>query len=89
MGVIRRHRYFPGMSFKCPSCERPLFNRRRKTCEFCGKPIPEAYLLTVSQTAKLDRLKAEEAKQHKEFMDQPNSTPGSLNLGGWTDDFSF
>jgi hypothetical protein len=69
------------MSFKCPTCDRPIYNRRRKWCEFCNGPIPESYLLSQTQMAAIDRLKADEAKQHKEFMSRPNSLPGAAALG--------
>ena len=71
------------MSFKCPKCDRPLYNRRRKWCEFCGSPVPEAQLLSQSQMAALDKLKAAEAKQHKEFMEQPDGLPGGSTFSGF------
>ncbi len=30
---------------ECPSCSRPIFNRRLPDCEFCGAPLPEELLM--------------------------------------------
>ena len=69
------------MGFQCVQCRRPLYNRRRKTCEFCGAAVPERLRLSPRQVAAIERLKAEEAKQHKEFMDR--ELPGDgMDLGG-------
>jgi ribosomal protein L37E len=43
------------MSFKCPACARPLYNRRRKDCEFCGAPIPRSLQFSESQKQRFDR----------------------------------
>ena len=64
------------MTFKCPSCNRPLYNRRRATCEFCGKPIPASHLLSARQRGAIDQLKKDEAKRHREFMERDISTGG-------------
>ena len=45
------------MGFECPSCRRPLYNRRRATCEFCGAEVPEGLLLTPEQRGSLGRLR--------------------------------
>ena len=37
------------MSFKCPACERPLLNRRRPKCAFCGAEIPAELLMNAEQ----------------------------------------
>ena len=47
------------MAFKCPSCERPLYNRRRSDCEFCLHPLPAALQLSAAQQAVVDREKHE------------------------------
>jgi ribosomal protein L37E len=56
------------MSFQCPACARPLYNRRRKDCEFCGALIPRSLQFSESQKQRFDRLKADEAKQHRDFI---------------------
>jgi len=47
------------MSYRCPSCQRELYNRRLKACGFCGAPIPEELRFTPEEIAKLDRETAE------------------------------
>lgn len=64
------------MAFKCPGCNRPIYNRRRKACEFCGDAIPDSLLFTSRQSALIERLKTDESKQHREFMER-DLHPGS------------
>ncbi len=66
------------MPFRCPKCGRPLYNRRRKTCEFCGTEIPAALRLTDRQIAFVDGLKRTEAEHHRQFMQHP---PGGSAAG--------
>jgi hypothetical protein len=61
------------MSFQCPTCARPLYNRRRKECEFCGAPIPASLQLTEAQKDRLDRIKADEARRRR---DESSQSPG-------------
>jgi ribosomal protein L37E len=69
------------MSFKCPACARPLYNRRRKDCEFCGAPIPRSLQFSESQKQRFDRLKADEAKQHRDFIQSlPTSNSAGIDL---------
>ncbi len=56
------------MPFTCPSCTRMIYNRRLKTCEFCGKAIPPHLLLTDEQIAELGKLDREESKRHRARM---------------------
>lgn len=62
------------MAFECPSCNRPLYNRRRDTCEFCGVAVPEELLLSPAQQAILDKLKEYYLRR------RPSSSAG---VGGW------
>ena len=43
-------------AFNCPSCQRPLHNRRRANCEFCGKPIPDALRFSAQKRRFLERI---------------------------------
>jgi ribosomal protein L37E len=64
------------MSYNCPSCQRVLYNRRLKTCGFCGAPIPEEWRFTPEESAALDRRLAEleELKRQRERV--------AANVGG-------
>lgn len=53
------------MEFKCPSCSRTVFNRRRRLCEFCGAAIPEELLRTDEEQAAIDAAYREEAKRRR------------------------
>lgn len=67
------------MAFKCPKCSRELYNRRKPTCSFCGSPIPDSIRMSANQIAKIERLKQDEARQHREFMERqfPTSAGGA------------
>jgi len=53
------------MSYHCPSCQRVLYDRRRKTCGFCGAELPPELLFTPEQVENL-RKEAEAAELRKE-----------------------
>lgn len=46
------------MTHHCPTCNGVLYDRRRKTCGFCGAEIPAELLFTP---AELEHLRVEEA----------------------------
>ena len=56
------------MAFNCPACRRPLYNRRRATCEFCSAPIPASLLLTAGQQARVEAMKQSDRSRHREAM---------------------
>ncbi len=62
------------MAFECPSCNRPLYNRRRDTCEFRGEAVPEELLLSPEERVVLDKLKECHLRR------RPSSGSGG---GGW------
>ncbi|MDH3590413.1 MAG: hypothetical protein OER88_00945 [Planctomycetota bacterium] len=53
------------MDFKCPSCSRTVFNRRRKDCEFCGAAIPKELLRTDEEQAAIDAEYRDDSKRRR------------------------
>ena len=53
------------MSYRCPNCQRVLYNRRLAHCGYCGAQIPENLRFTTEEIAALDREIAELAEQRK------------------------
>ena len=53
------------MSYRCPTCQRVLYNRRLAHCGYCGAQIPENLRFTTEEIAALDREIAELAEQRK------------------------
>lgn len=51
----------------CPACQRLIYTRRRKDCEWCGKALPEELLLTKEEIAAID---AELARIERERLDR-------------------
>lgn len=68
------------MSFKCPACGKPLYNRRKATCGACGKAVPEHLLLSEDQRQRLAGMRKREEKEHREFMER--EFPGGDPSGG-------
>lgn len=51
------------MDERCPACDRPLYDRTRATCGYCGAQVPEALRFTpgegLAHRTELNRLVAE------------------------------
>ena len=73
------------MAFRCPSCNKPLYNRRRATCESCAVVIPEHLLLNAAQRQRLAEVRKQEEKEHRDFMERGMST----GMGGFDVPTSF
>lgn len=70
------------MAFKCPGCGRPLYNRKRATCEFCSAPLPASLLLNAGQQARIEAMKQLEQRLHREVMSR--DLPGGRGDGGFS-----
>ncbi len=55
---------------RCVACGRPLHDRRRKECEFCGTAIPQSLGLSARQRAIVEGVRAEEAREQGPFTDR-------------------
>ncbi|MBA6262140.1 hypothetical protein [Colwellia sp. Bg11-12] len=51
------------MKFVCPSCERPIYNRRVNKCEFCGEALPKELLFSENEVDNLDNQLSESLKK--------------------------
>jgi hypothetical protein len=47
------------MSLQCQKCSGVVYDRRRKTCGFCGADLPAEMLFTPAEIAALNRKEAE------------------------------
>ena len=54
------------MSYHCPSCHGVLYDRRRKTCGFCGAELPPELLFTSAELERLRREEAEAEERHRQ-----------------------
>lgn len=77
------------MAFRCQKCSKPLYNRRRTTCECCGAPVPESLRLSGEQRARLEEIREREKKGHREFMERNSSAGGGDAGSGGFDAGSF
>ena len=55
------------MEYRCPKCNRLLYDRRRKNCGFCATDIPGELLFTEKELEKLNKERAELAEEQKQF----------------------
>jgi hypothetical protein len=53
------------MSYRCPTCEKVIFNRRLERCEFCAGIIPPEMRFSAEEIAKLDESVARSAETAK------------------------
>src|SRR5688572_10218292 len=51
----------------CPSCTKPIYNRRKNRCEFCGTQLPAILLLGEAQKRELVRISQAEKVRHAEW----------------------
>ncbi|HEX8911222.1 MAG TPA: hypothetical protein VF796_02600 [Humisphaera sp.] len=74
------------MPFKCPACQRPLYNRRRPDCEFCGAVLPAGLLLSPIQVAMIDKekrdMEAAARQRQEEDRRQADARDSHWNGGG-------
>ena len=75
------------MKYQCPKCHRDIYNRRNKSCGFCGMELPKEMLFTAEELLVIDQeeqeikaqlllkraaREAEADKRQRERFDQPN-----------------
>ena len=53
------------MSYRCPKCSGVIYNRRLKTCGFCGAELPPELLFSAAEIEALDKKEAEIAAEHQ------------------------
>jgi hypothetical protein len=61
------------MNAKCHACGRELPNRSRRSCPYCDAILGE---LRRDRGEFLEKLKREETKRHRDFMEREISTSG-------------
>jgi hypothetical protein len=67
------------MNFKCHACGRTLPNRSRRSCQYCGATLDQSQQITGARQEFLQKLKADEVKRHREFMERDISTGGGAS----------
>lgn len=54
--------------YRCPHCQRLIFNRRLPTCEFCGQEIPAELLYSPEEVARANELIKGELERQMQQM---------------------
>jgi transcription elongation factor Elf1 len=44
----------PG-KYECPACQREIYSRKRRTCEFCGAELPEEMRLSTEEIEVMEK----------------------------------
>ena len=70
------------LKFECPSCNRPIANRRSNICMYCESELPKELLFTTEQSKKLEETKQKDKERHEDFMKKPFDMPGGNGGGG-------
>lgn len=74
------------MALACPKCGKTLTNRRRPKCGHCGSPLGDSIRIPADKRELLRQSRADEEKQHKEFMER--NAPGiDPHISGLPDAF--
>ena len=79
------------MNPECPSCHRPIANRRRPVCLYCGGAIPEEMLFTPEEAAAVDKEMADlelqrqrrKGKEEEERREAARRAGGDVDLSGF------
>lgn len=53
------------MSYLCPKCSRAIYNRRLKTCGFCGAELPPELLFSAAELEMLDKREKDTAVERQ------------------------
>ena len=61
------------MEYRCPKCNRLIYDRRRNKCGFCATDIPGKLLFTEKELEKLNKERAELAEEQKQFRIRQNA----------------
>lgn len=70
------------MEYKCPTCQRVLYNRRLEHCGFCGAAIPEELRFTAEEIAAMDREMAELEQKRAQRRQAASEEEEQQNSGG-------
>jgi len=54
-------------AFGCPACGRPLYDRRRPDCGYCGASVPEALRLTGAQAEAFEDERDQKGRDTERF----------------------
>ncbi len=69
-------------AFTCPACGRPLYDRRRPNCGYCGKPTPPGMRLTQTRIDEIGKELAGGRKRVVQFKRTVDSL-GPVHRSGW------
>jgi ssDNA-binding Zn-finger/Zn-ribbon topoisomerase 1 len=53
------------IEYRCPKCNRLLYDRKHKKCGWCGADLPEELLFTKEEIDKMEKESAELEEQRR------------------------
>jgi hypothetical protein len=63
-----RHIAAPKPHLRCPECNSIIYTRRHKLCSICGESLPDAFLLSALEAARIRALLSAEKHRHRVWM---------------------
>lgn len=55
-------------NFKCPGCRSIVYSRKSRFCGVCGQTLPENFLFSDQETARLKNTLQRERSRHREWL---------------------
>ena len=71
--------------YVCPHCDRVIYNRLLKACEFCGATLPAQLVYSDAEKAALQRKWADEARKRREEQSAQDLADGRRNHDSGSD----
>ena len=71
------------MEYKCPVCQRSLYDRRLEKCAFCGTQIPDRLPFTAQETAAIEDKKATTKREYFEHVVANGESAQQLRNARW------
>lgn len=67
------------LHLRCPDCRSIIYSRRSKLCGICGRELPEEFLFSPAEAARLEKMLASERSRHRKWMSR-SFNPGTPAL---------
>jgi hypothetical protein len=62
-------------TLRCPHCESIVYSRRSKVCGVCSRELPEKFLFSPREAARVENILRSERSRHRKWMNRVFSEP--------------
>jgi len=67
----------------CPSCRKPLINRAKPNCLYCGKPVPAQLLFSPEEQKRREQKRSQEQREYAAHDQQMNELIANARRKKW------